>query len=114
MDSSICLDAPLSLDFGCSPRFAASAAPAAFCWAFDVAGMGSLLRVIQRANGQRVAPVARRRPSSSFPVQAFILLLEPGRLLLSRDLTRWRSEEHTSELQSLMCISYAVFCLHKI
>src|SRR3546814_1816375 len=25
--------------------------------------------------------------------------------------TRWRSEEHTSELQSLMRISYAVFCL---
>src|SRR3546814_4023825 len=24
-----------------------------------------------------------------------------------------RSEEHTSELQSLMCISYAVFCLKK-
>src|SRR3546814_20378278 len=24
-----------------------------------------------------------------------------------------RSEEHTSELQSLMCISYAVFCLIK-
>src|SRR3546814_10826821 len=23
------------------------------------------------------------------------------------------SEEHTSELQSLMCILYAVFCLHK-
>src|SRR3546814_4248342 len=36
------------------------------------------------------------------------------------DLTRWsitfrslRSEEHTSELQSLMRISYAVFCLKK-
>src|SRR3546814_7040576 len=28
--------------------------------------------------------------------------------------TLWRSEEHTSELQSLMRISYAVFCLkHK-
>src|SRR3546814_5276507 len=26
---------------------------------------------------------------------------------------RPRSEEHTSELQSLMRISYAVFCLHK-
>src|SRR3546814_4274376 len=26
----------------------------------------------------------------------------------------WRSEEHTSELQSLMRISYAVFCLKKI
>src|SRR3546814_2953495 len=27
--------------------------------------------------------------------------------------TIWRSEEHTSELQSLMRISYAVFCLKK-
>src|SRR3546814_10886184 len=34
---------------------------------------------------------------------------------LSEALTRWnkRSEEHTSELQSLMRISYAVFCLKK-
>src|SRR3546814_2537992 len=29
------------------------------------------------------------------------------------DLMRTRSEEHTSELQSLMRISYAVFCLKK-
>src|SRR3546814_9410027 len=28
-------------------------------------------------------------------------------------LLQARSEEHTSELQSLMRISYAVFCLHK-
>src|SRR3546814_5174664 len=28
-------------------------------------------------------------------------------------LMRWRSEEHTSELQSLMRISYDVFCLKK-
>src|SRR3546814_2316963 len=28
-------------------------------------------------------------------------------------LTEMRSEEHTSELQSLMRISYAVFCLNK-
>src|SRR3546814_6625990 len=34
------------------------------------------------------------------------------RLRLSSN-TRWRSEEHTSELQSLMRISYAVFCLKK-
>src|SRR3546814_2755851 len=26
---------------------------------------------------------------------------------------QWRSEEHTAELQSLMCISYAVCCLKK-
>src|SRR3546814_10021161 len=33
---------------------------------------------------------------------------------LRRQLTdEIRSEEHTSELQSLMRISYAVFCLHK-
>src|SRR3546814_1030573 len=42
------------------------------------------------------------------------------RLFLSRDLPVFRlqgvggrSEEHTSELQSLMRISYAVFCLKK-
>src|SRR3546814_5484443 len=34
--------------------------------------------------------------------------------LLSLGLAFWsRSEEHTSELQSLMRISYAVFCLKK-
>src|SRR3546814_5549678 len=37
---------------------------------------------------------------------------------VSRQVERWtrqyrRSEEHTSELQSLMRISYAVFCLQK-
>src|SRR3546814_9752476 len=30
-----------------------------------------------------------------------------------RHVIAWRSEEHTSELQSLMPISYAVFCLKK-
>src|SRR3546814_3398057 len=37
------------------------------------------------------------------------LLHDPGR----RDVAAVRSEEHTSELQSLMRISYAVFCLKK-
>src|SRR3546814_7701480 len=31
----------------------------------------------------------------------------------SMNVAVWRSEEHTSELQSLMRISYAVFCLKK-
>src|SRR3546814_7381076 len=35
------------------------------------------------------------------------------RLLRSGVLLSMRSEEHTSELQSLMRISYAVFCLNK-
>src|SRR3546814_10824770 len=33
--------------------------------------------------------------------------------VLNPDRNRKRSEEHTSELQSLMRISYAVFCLKK-
>src|SRR3546814_3638181 len=34
-------------------------------------------------------------------------------LLVLQDIMAGRSEEHTSELQSLMRISYAVFCLKK-
>src|SRR3546814_2348877 len=37
----------------------------------------------------------------------------PVSLPASQHKTRQRSEEHTSELQSLMRISYAVFCLKK-
>src|SRR3546814_1769518 len=37
----------------------------------------------------------------------------PGRHLLAPEPLLERSEEHTSELQSLMRISYAVFCLKK-
>src|SRR3546814_3727340 len=39
---------------------------------------------------------------------------EQGRREIERiELPEYRSEEHTSELQSLMRISYAVFCLKK-
>src|SRR3546814_7057761 len=42
------------------------------------------------------------------------IVLRPHRLLLDRiPGDQLRSEEHTSELQSLMRISYAVFCLKK-
>src|SRR3546814_4532491 len=40
-------------------------------------------------------------------------LLEVHLFDFSGDLYGQRSEEHTSELQSLMRISYAVFCLEK-
>src|SRR3546814_3041982 len=40
-------------------------------------------------------------------------LLIPGRVHCLTERSRARSEEHTSELQSLMRISYAVFCLKK-
>src|SRR3546814_8197252 len=41
-----------------------------------------------------------------------LLALAAG-LAQTMDQQRYRSEEHTSELQSLMRISYAVFCLNK-
>src|SRR3546814_2137841 len=47
-----------------------------------------------------------RQHASSIPS---ILKLTPMRA----DVNPFRSEEHTSELQSLMRISYAVFCLKK-
>src|SRR3546814_6107254 len=40
-------------------------------------------------------------------------MIEETRLRPVDSLTPMRSEEHTSELQSLMRISYAVFCLKK-
>src|SRR3546814_7065775 len=46
----------------------------------------------------------------------FLARRQPGRsscLSGCRRLAFYRSEEHTSELQSLMRISYAVFCLKK-
>src|SRR3546814_16343794 len=45
-------------------------------------------------------------------MQVFVRAVELGSLsAVARELQR--SEEHTSELQSLMRISYAVFCLKK-
>src|SRR3546814_10034713 len=50
----------------------------------------------------------------SFVLEARPDLAWPASLYLEgSDQHRGRSEEHTSELQSLMRISYAVFCLKK-
>src|SRR3546814_10343850 len=55
------------------------------------------------------------------PAQAFAALKMPALIIQGShdiqvsvdDARQLRSEEHTSELQSLMRISYAVFCLKK-
>src|SRR3546814_16364257 len=52
---------------------------------------------------QRVLKLVSRGPSGGLLVNAIFAHL----------LDQRRSEEHTSELQSLMRISYAVFCLKK-
>src|SRR3546814_6647252 len=51
------------------------------------------------------SPVELRQAPDALALAALALILEDGE--------RARSEEHTSELQSLMRISYAVFCLKK-
>src|SRR3546814_7878878 len=58
-----------------------------------------------------VAPVWLLAPvSTTVPVPPLTKLVAPP---LSTMVESIRSEEHTSELQSLMRISYAVFCLKK-
>src|SRR3546814_989885 len=58
----------------------------------------------------------RKRRSDDFPQRhsrRYRILVHVGRQRRTGDWHRGRSEEHTSELQSLMRISYAVFCLKK-
>src|SRR3546814_5910473 len=47
------------------------------------------------------------------PVASMQAITNPGLLKAADTVREKRSEEHTSELQSLMRISYAVFCLKK-
>src|SRR3546814_6315637 len=65
----------------------------------------------------RVVPVTIHVPLAEVPHRLSTAgIIEAGRITaaaLQRDFGIVRSEEHTSELQSLMRISYAVFCLKK-
>src|SRR3546814_7212830 len=63
----------------------------------------------------QLAPVFEaRRPSLSIDNAGFQVYAVPSpELPWARADQRVRSEEHTSEIQSLMRISYAVFCLNK-
>src|SRR3546814_19651907 len=54
-----------------------------------------------------------RIPSATNPSTAFAPSNAPLPTSMKNWITPARSEEHTSELQSLMRISYAVFCLKK-
>src|SRR3546814_5422910 len=62
---------------------------------------------------------ARRMLLRVMPRDGAVVLVLPVRASLRSgqrfvvEQADWRSEEHTSELQSLMRISYAVFCLKK-
>src|SRR3546814_9114956 len=60
-----------------------------------------------------VAPGLALEPPSRITVLEQAANASAMPAMTSRRTTMGRSEEHTSELQSLMRISYAVFCLKK-
>src|SRR3546814_5540719 len=98
-------------------------------WSSDVGSSDLFARSSDRCDGrahrcddaQRDAPprcslwarddVHRRRAGARGDLRA--LIAERRRLRRPQCPPPLRSEEHTSELQSLMRISYAVFCLKK-
>src|SRR3546814_4903772 len=63
-----------------------------------------------RERAQRMAVVIEAAVRRHCGLQRILARVTEGRVA---DVVRERSEEHTSELQSLMRISYAVFCLKK-
>src|SRR3546814_1570638 len=92
-------------------------------WAFRSRGQGRRKRP-HRGDFRPAQPHSGRRPgvSASESPMALYGLPRAGRFSGARSSHRLngitpcrsgRSEEHTSELQSLMRISYAVFCLTK-
>src|SRR3546814_1041411 len=74
-------------------------------------GLGRHFGLLLAANGAHVALAARS--IDRVADTAKVITDQGGKALaVALDVTD-RSEEHTSELQSLMRISYAVFCLKK-
>src|ERR1044071_2312877 len=68
-----------------------------------------------RVNGVEGGPALRRLVDRELPNLIMLDVGLPGEdgFALARWLREHRSEEHTSELQSRVDISYAVFCLKK-
>src|SRR3546814_1475757 len=83
----------------------------------DVAGVEPALTVRGLGIGLEITlddpRTAALKPSARLAVawQHIALIVDDAQLDAERRATR--SEEHTSELQSLMRLSYAVFCLKK-
>src|SRR3546814_9208250 len=65
------------------------------------------------ANRAMISDAARQVPRSLANSDVISLTVMALNILIGAPAAFARSEEHTSELQSLMRISYAVFCLTK-
>src|SRR3546814_3861957 len=90
-----------SISTGFSSAYVAFVLPAVIGLNQDVGRLVAGLGQQSRDLGEGAREIGSRGPR--LDVFQFIIISD----------TRDRSEEHTSELQSLMRISYAVFCLKK-
>src|SRR3546814_10026617 len=77
----------------------------------DQGGGAQHQRLKQRRSG--LISSHRREPALDSAIQWIVIALLVMRPMRQTRAFPARSEEHTSELQSLMRISYAVFCLKK-
>src|SRR3546814_7588861 len=98
------------LHFQWQRRGDAAVLPAAHCRdrTPDMAQRPQAVKGLERREDDEAEPEQRKAGDQRLPHRADLRIERLARL---RDLVR--SEEHTSELQSLMRISYAVFCLKK-
>src|SRR3546814_4184528 len=76
-------------------------------WNFEVANTEALFDLFKKA-----AAECERCLDAKLPLPAYEQAIKASHVFNLLQ-ARGRSEEHTSELQSLMRISYAVFCLKK-
>src|SRR3546814_10540437 len=77
------------------------------------ATMGAAGNGLKTANITKVFPTRSHTVAAQGGIAASLGNMGPDHWTWHMYDTVKRSEEHTSELQSLMCISYAVFCLKK-
>src|SRR3546814_12452985 len=76
-------------------------------WAVDYVGAGTIEFIADGSEGLRADRIWFMEMNTRLQVEHPVTEAITGQDLVER------SEEHTSELQSLMRISYAVFCLKK-
>src|SRR3546814_9787144 len=74
---------------------------------------GGRIAIASRKEEHRAAGVAAIEALGGTAIGVALDIRDPEQVTRAFDEIEARSEEHTSELQSLMRISYAVFCLKK-
>src|SRR3546814_1648114 len=77
------------------------------------ASVKHLIRILRAAVGDEAVQGIHLHNTRGLGLANVLAALDAGLTTVDSSLGGLRSEEHTSELQSLMRISYAVFCLKK-